>query len=354
MENFLNKTVIKDSLLKLNNKDLSNEILEWIKINQEIINIFDSEDELSKNKIGVSDEMIKFINAKLRSKIVEQKKLTDQILPILKVDAKASGIKYRLKENVETLTSIYILNHVDELISPKAPENIKKTFSLIVNKMVMYYGNISELKLSVVLRTLKILNNYIDNDQIEYAERLINFSRESLTCGVVSSESVFCPEYSMIYNIYYGLFDGEPVFDDNQVYKNDEKVNKALLEDNSVLPESIIKELVESKKLSKYEAGEINFIINQFFYRMYIDISNNKEAFKNLFEGDLSLDKPAKFKDISILLNKYHKDLCELPSQNSDFDSYLDNVIKGNIKLPNERSIYSDANGIGGDNIGSI
>lgn len=288
MTSILFSNLMKDTLKELSKEDY---------VAKALIAYINQMSELRKNieaasKGKVSNEYL----------LKEYKKMSESIKNIstlFKMEIKNYPTKLKSENDFDKLTMVYINENFMKL-SPRRPELVPyfKKLHEILNGFVNKY-DVQTLG-AISLRSVKIVNDLLKDGEFFAVERfflMLKNSREYVNDNI-------------IYIVYYGLFCKEhTLIQRNQNYRKETNsvVINAILNDQSTLPDSIIKHLCSDKQFKSCVPGLLTFMMNTIFmYTGNVGYEDYTLLISKILNNDLeNMDEEAKFYDLRKLYAMY-------------------------------------------------
>lgn len=313
MTTILFSRLIKDTLKKVSNEDfVMKASLDYIK---QMSLLKDKIEENSKNKGNNVNEVLK--DYKKASESIKMLSL------LFKSEIKNYPTKLKSENDFDTLILIYLNENFMKLCNDKNLTSYYKTLHKIFND---YKKTIPlDVFAAISLRTLKIVDDFAKEGNYDAINRFIEIIKEFN--GYINQ--------NIIYIVYFGLFSKDDTFKYRNInYRKEynKKVINSILNDNSILPDSIIKHLCTDKQFKGCKAGLLVFMINSIFmYTGYTGYEDYSLMINKILDNNLDdLNSEAKFFDLRKLYEMY-EDYFNNKDSNYEIEKILSDIKCDNL-----------------------
>lgn len=321
MDHLLESKLVRNYLERLSQGDyLANAILAFSNQRNQIPEIFNSLN--NQNDASKKDALLRMQNLTKSSIFLEE---------MLRKELKIQDESLEISD----LIINYILNNINKLSTSPTYIRYYIEIASITEKLKEYFS--PRMCLAITLRSIYIMEGFINKGNKDALDNLIGYLK-NVNCDA---------EDEILYNIYYGLFNGEikeekitfvvkKTEDEEDTSKiDDEKVYNKLLNSNDTLPDNIIEQLCVDEQFEPYDKGMIILLINKFFmFKLGEKLEDDDmiDIIQKLFNNRVrDFSTKAEFLNLTELLDKIN-DYFENGNVN-DFENDIVDIVIGNNQL---------------------
>lgn len=308
MTNVLYSKLMLNQLAKLSKEDyVAASLLSYINELNNLQKYIES--NIGKDS-NIKETLIKYKNASISSKMLAD---------IFKKEIKNYPKNIKSENDFNTLILVYLKENITKLCNDENTVKYYKELALFIDK------NIKSIELnvlaSIVLRSLKIIRELEEQKQYDVVEKFIKLL--NCTRGYLNN--------NIVYIVYYGLNLNELSYEQrNASYDNSDSINyvtKNILNDDNVLPDSIIKHLCSDPQFKDCDPDVLAFIMNNIFmYNGKMGYEDYSFMVKKILKNDLKdWHEEAEFFD----LRKLYDMMCDIynnPKSKYDVDQILSDI----------------------------
>lgn len=291
MTSVLNSKLMKDTLgiLKDENDYVAQAILGYLNESNKLR-------EYLKNNIGKETDVAELLRIN-KSALDSSTYLTN----ILKNEIKNYPKNLKDEKDFNTLVLVYLKENILKFCNNQNTVKCYKELEFFIDK------NIKNIELNalaaITLRALKIIKDLETNQEYSAIEKFIKMLNS--TKGYINN--------NIIYIIYFGLNLKEQTYEQrNESYNDDNGLDfviNSILNDESMLPDSIIKHLCSDNQFKDCHPSVLAFMINKIFmYTGYMGYQDYSVMIKKILKNDLEdWDEEAVFFDIKKLYDMIYE-----------------------------------------------
>lgn len=220
---------------------------------------------------------------------------------IFKDEIKNYPKKLKDEKDFNTLILVYLKENILKFCNNQNTVKYYKELELFIA------ANIKTMELNalsaITLRALKIIKEFEEKKQYSAIERFIKMLNS--TKGYINN--------NIIYIIYFGLNLKEQTYEQrNESYNNDNGLDfviNSISNDESKLPDSIIKHLCSDNQFKDCHPSVLAFMINKIFmYTGYMGYEDYSVMIKKILKNNLEdFDDEAEFFDIKKLYDMFYE-----------------------------------------------
>lgn len=308
MTSILYSKLMKDTLTKLSMEDyVAKAMIGYI---NELSNLQKYIEKSVGKDSNVEDTLKRYKKASDSSKMLSE---------IFKKEIKNYPKNIKNENDFSKLILVYLKENIMKFCNDMNTSKYYKELEVFIEK------NIKEIELNtlaaIVLRTLKIIGEFEEKQEYDSVQRFI----EILNCtrGYLNN--------NIIYIVYYGLNLNELSYEQRNVsYNDDGAINyvvKSILNDDSILPDSIIKHLCSDSQFKDCDPNILGFMMNIIFmYNGKMGYQDYSLMIKKILKNDLKdWNEEAKFFDLRKLYDMIY-DIHNNPESEYDVEQILSDI----------------------------